>query len=207
VTGDSRGPEGEMDVEVLRAGPADRATVENLYPLYLHDLSEFSDALEVDGCGRFSAPGDLDAWWEREALFPHLIRAGGKVAGFGLVCTRPHVSPGRDYRMNDFFVLRQWRRAGIGRRAAVALFNAFPGKWEVGWIPANRPAGAFWRSLVAEHTGGCFEQALVMESREHGLPGLHFSTVEVDADAGHCVLRGDGDERPKFAAAGDRGER
>jgi predicted acetyltransferase len=33
--------------------------------------------------------------------------------------------------MSEFFVLRKYRRQGIGRTAAVELFERFPGPWRV----------------------------------------------------------------------------
>jgi predicted acetyltransferase len=71
------------------------------------------------------------------------------------------MTPGRDYRMCEFFVLNRSRRRGVGRRAAHAVFAMFPGVWEVSELPRNTGAVAFWRRVVGEHTGGGFSDALV----------------------------------------------
>lgn len=163
-------------VEVIEARHAEKAPIENLYPLYLHDLSEFSDA-DVDDQGRFMEPGALDSWWERDVLFPFLIRADANIAGFAFVCGAPYVSKGRAYRLNDFFILRKYRRRGLGRAAATAVFDRFQGNWEVGWAPNNLPAAAFWRRTVEHYTAGSFHEGLVMESPGAGLPGLYFSNA------------------------------
>ena len=163
-----------MDVEVIPAASRDQAIIGNLFELYLHDLSEFSSAIEISEEGRFLLKGALDVWWEREALLPFLIRVDGSLAGFALVCKPPHVSPGREYRLNEFFLLKCYRRKGAGQQAACTLFRQFPGAWEMGWLPQNTPAATFWQKTVAAYTGGNYSQALVMESQEQGLPGLHF---------------------------------
>ena len=48
----------------------------------------------------------------------------------------------------EFFVVRGARRRGVGQRAARALFELFPGTWEVRVLRANERALAFWRSAV-----------------------------------------------------------
>lgn len=165
-----------MTIEVSVAGLPDKTAVENLFSLYLHDLSEFSE-LDVDEHGRFLREGALNVWWEREVLFPFLIHADAKIAGFAFVCAAPHVSHGRDYRLNDFFVLRGYRRRGVGLAAARAVFDRFSGRWEVGWLPANKPAATFWQRTVAKYAPGRFEDACVAESPDESLPGLHFSNL------------------------------
>lgn len=165
-----------MTIEVSGAGLSEKPMIENLFSLYLHDLSEFS-AQEVDEHGRFLREGALDVWWEREVLFPFLIRVDAKIAGFALVCAAPHVTRGRDYRLNDFFVLRGYRRRGVGLAAARVVFDRFPGRWEVGWLPANMPAAAFWQRTIAHYAPGRFKDARVAESPDESLPGLHFSNL------------------------------
>lgn len=163
-----------MKIEITAAAVAEKVAVEHLFSLYLHDLSEFTEQ-EVDDHGEFIQAGALNAWWEKAVLFPFLIRVDEKIAGFALVCAAPHVSHGRDYRLNDFFVLRKYRRQGVGLAAAIALFDRFPGQWEVGWPPTNQAAAAFWRRTIEQYAPGRAQEAQVMESPEAGLPGLHFS--------------------------------
>jgi predicted acetyltransferase len=71
------------------------------------------------------------------------------------------MTPGRDYRMCEFFVLNQRRRRGVGRRAAHAIFAMFPGVWEVTELPLNTAAVSFWRRVIGEYTGDHFTDALV----------------------------------------------
>ncbi|MFN3650573.1 MAG: GNAT family N-acetyltransferase [Armatimonadota bacterium] len=165
-----------MHVEVLAAGVAEKPPIERLYHLYLHDLSEFVE-LEVDDSGLFPGSGSLDVWWQSDALFPFLIRVDRRIAGFAFVCSVPYVSRGRTYRLNDFFILRGYRQQGVGRTAAGGVFERLRGDWEVGWAPANLPAAAFWRRVVAQYAFGTQQDGLVMQSSEEGLPGLYFNNA------------------------------
>jgi predicted acetyltransferase len=149
----------EMTITVERAVAAERDALANLLQLYLYDFSEFDDEeADVDATGRFQTAIDLDPYFARPDWHPFLFRAGGRLAGFALVhrLNRPGGEP--SWGMAEFFVLRRYRRRGLGRRAARDLFDRFPGRWEVGELRANAGAVAFWRRVIDEYTGGRFSE-------------------------------------------------
>jgi predicted acetyltransferase len=128
------------EVEIVAASLADKSVIRNLLELYLHDFSEFTDT-DVDEHGVFGY-GRLDHYWKESDRHPFLIRADGRLAGFALVRS------GRPHDMAEFFVMRKYRRSGVGLLAARALFAAFPGDWQVREIAANPGATAFWRRAI-----------------------------------------------------------
>ena len=134
---------------VLDAITRESATVLNqLFELYAYDFSE-QVPLELDASGRFGiTPGEV--WWTRDDHFPHLIRRGGKLTGFALARRGSRLTGDPDVMdVAEFFVLRGARGKGVGRRAAHALFDAFPGAWEVRVRRSNVAALRFW-SRAAE---------------------------------------------------------
>ena len=82
------------------------------------------------------------------------MRADGKLAGFALV----RRVGGGPWKIAEFFVLRRLRRAGVGSQAARAVFEKYPGAWQVHEVAANTPAQAFWRRVIASATGAQFEE-------------------------------------------------
>ena len=60
--------------------------------------------------------------------------------------------------MAEFFVMRKYRRLGVGRRTAEEIFSRFPGSWTVRQQHTNSAATAFWRSIIpfpySEHRTG-----------------------------------------------------
>ena len=139
---------------------ADRAVIERLYPLYLHDLSAFTDYYELDAAGRW-VPDHLPTWLGSDRCSPFLLAADGRVAGLALVAHAgfPFVPPGPDHTMGEFFVVARQRRQGVGQRAAALAFDAFPGRWRVEQLRRNTGATAFWRRVIADHTGGRYDEA------------------------------------------------
>ena len=147
-----------MTIEIS-AAPDGLAVVRNLFALYAHDMSEFV-GIDVDEDGRFVIPASLASYFEgpdAAQRFPFLIRADGRLAGFALV--RQIAAEPATYDMGEFFVLRKYRRSGLGRHVACWLFDRFSGAWEVRELPSNTAAQAFWRRIVADYTGNAFTEA------------------------------------------------
>jgi predicted acetyltransferase len=129
-----------VDVQVLPAGPGDKPVVRRLLELYRYDFSEF-DGSDLDEHGEYGYLY-LDVYWTEPDRRPFLLRVDGKWAGFALVRTGPPLD------MAEFFVLRKYRRSGVGRRTAMALFGMFPGTWTVRQQLSNPSATVFWRSVI-----------------------------------------------------------
>jgi predicted acetyltransferase len=157
-----------MQVSVDLAPRSDREIVANLLDLYLY---EFADMIERDigDDGRYAYAG-LDAYWSEPGRYPFLIRVDGKLAGFALVAEQrilDGTSPG--HLMVEFFVLRPCRRRGIGRMAAMQLFDAFLGLWWVGQLAGNAPAQAFWRAVIGQYTCGSYREERWQDDGERGI--------------------------------------
>jgi predicted acetyltransferase len=147
-----------MRLTVDPATPDERDTVANLLQFYLYDFSEFDpEEPDVDAGGRFGYP-DLDDYWREPGRHPFLFRVDGRLAGLALV--RRLDRPGREpcWGLVEFFILRHYRRLGLGRQAAISLFDRFPGRWEVGEIHENTGAITFWRRVIAEYTAGRYSE-------------------------------------------------
>ncbi len=133
---------------------ADAPILRNLFELYAHDFSEHVP-LELKASGRFEVdPGGR--WWTDDAHFPYFIRCnGGRLAGFALVRRGSRITGASDVMdVAEFFVVRGERRKGIGVVTAHALFDAFPGPWEIRVRHANTPAMSFWSRAVGARVEG-----------------------------------------------------
>ena len=85
------------------------------------------------------------------------MRVDGQLGGFALVDNEV-VIEGNERSLTEFFVLRKYRRRGVGHTVPKRIFDELPGKWEVRVIAANAPAQGFWRSVVSDYTGGRFDE-------------------------------------------------
>jgi predicted acetyltransferase len=150
---------------VLRAAAQERPLLARMLELYQHDLSDIWDQ-DLDAHGEFGY--DLDRFWRDPACAPYVFRAGGQPAGFALVDARVRL-PGGDLWMDQFFVMRKYRGRGVGRDAALAVFRAHPGRWQVGQMPANVAAQRFWRRTIGLFTGGDYTEVTVTSGGWQGV--------------------------------------
>jgi predicted acetyltransferase len=163
---------GAQNVEVAAARLHEKAVLRNLVELYQYDFSEL-DGSDVDQHGLFGYRY-LDHYWTEPGRYPFLIRVDGRLAGFALVRRGSYLkhpgAPPEEVAMTiaEFFVMRKYRRRGVGARVARELFERFPGRWEVGEIEQNAVAQSFWRKVIGELTGGRFEEVFRDDSEFRG---------------------------------------
>jgi predicted acetyltransferase len=139
-------------IEVLPATTEQEPVIANLLELYAHDFSEFSD-LKIGVDGRFGYER-LPLYWRESNRFPFLVRANGDLAGFVLVQQGSQVSGEAEFwDVAEFFVLRGYRRHGVGLRVAHDVWRMFTGRWEVRVTEKNSAAVTFWQRAVSEFTG------------------------------------------------------
>ncbi|MFL5802895.1 MAG: GNAT family N-acetyltransferase [Roseiflexaceae bacterium] len=156
-----------MQIALLPAAATDQSALANLIQFYEYDLSEL-DGADVDEHGRFSH-ARIDSCRAEVDCHPFLIQADSLLTGFALIKRRSLLhTPAEGHTVTDFFVLRRFRRQGLGRAAAMALFDRFPGPWEVASCARNVPAHVFWRSVIDRYTAGRYAETWFQTPVWHG---------------------------------------
>ena len=108
------------------AAPADRLPLARMLELYQYELSDIWDQ-DLDAHGEYGY--ELDRFWRDPDCHAFVATVAGCYAGLALVdgsCRVGSAVPGSHW-MNQFFVLRKYRRLGLGRQMARAVFEALPG--------------------------------------------------------------------------------
>lgn len=133
-----------------------KMSLSRLMELYSYDFSEFLP-LDVNEEGYFGYP-QLDEYWTDPNRHPFFVKVDDKLAGFVLVRSFPTSETGHTHSIAEFFVMKRYRRHGIGKSVAHQIFHMFTGKWEVFQLKSNLPAQAFWRSTICEFTNNQYEE-------------------------------------------------
>jgi predicted acetyltransferase len=156
-----------MKTELIRAGTRHRTVVRQLYELYVHDFSPMTRA-DIGDDGLYTADDFLKPWPADLQIF--LVRVTDRWAGFAWIARGSYVDPNvaNHWLMDEFFIMRKYRRQGIGEQVAVRLFTELTGTWEVGEIPENVEAQLFWRKVIGRLTGGHYQEVDVNNERWHG---------------------------------------
>ncbi len=122
--------------------------VANLFQYYIYDVSEFMGwPPNENGCFVIddSVTG-LSDYWNKSDHFPYLIFADGEVAGFSLVRKFPDTVD--EFDMGQFFILRKFKRKGVGQKAFMLTVQKHQGDWLTRVLPDNISAKKFWEKVV-----------------------------------------------------------
>ena len=154
-------------MDIIEAGGNEEPILRRLMELYLYDFSEFAgNDLDKDGLFGF---GDYIESMYRPPFRNFLALVEGKIAGFAMVGDRSYLTgDGGVHDIAQFFVLRKYRRQGIGQKLALDMFGRFTGRWEVRVMAENTPAVKFWRSIINGYAQGRFEEQAVDNERQRG---------------------------------------
>jgi predicted acetyltransferase len=148
-----------MTLECRKALAQDFVPLAQMLELYQYELSDIWHQ-DLDAQGRYGY--DLTRHAEGVRFHAHLALVDGRYAGFALVAPAA-VTRTDGAWMEQFFVLKRYRGRGCGAALARHVFDSHPGPWEVGQMPANSDAQAFWRKVVCAATHGAFTEVHVTE--------------------------------------------
>jgi predicted acetyltransferase len=142
-----------MKIELIKVSETEKSVLRHLMELYAYDFSEFDDA-DVNDHGLFGYTY-FDYYWTEDTRHPFFIKVDNKLAGFVLVNEYCYlVKEDGAKSIAEFFVMRKYRRKGIGKQVAFQVFDTFPGKWEVIQHGDNNPSKTFWEIVIGEYTSG-----------------------------------------------------
>ncbi len=165
-----------MNIDIVEATREDERVLERLLQFYQYDFSEIMGGdVEDDGVFHYVSLGDV---WEDNRAHVYIMRVEGLLAGAAIVIERSHFTGDTDVAyMDEFFVMRKYRRTGVGSEMATRLFDMFPGRWEVAEVAPNSDGTAFWRAVIGRYMDGDFEERVEDSDKWQG-PVQTFDTKE-----------------------------
>jgi predicted acetyltransferase len=137
----------DTTVELIETGPEHAALIANLYQFYAYESSDWEqEDVEVDG--RFYIHEEhLARYWEDPQWSANLLLVDGFIAGFLLI--EGSELPGIDaLELADLFILKRYRRKGIGRAIATQVLSSGEANWLVRFYDQDEVSQAFWRTVL-----------------------------------------------------------
>ena len=156
-------------VELIPVRLESKSELENLMSYYLHDLSEFADDLKISEDGKFKYDG-MELYLSEKDLKPFFINFNGENIGFILLNTGRYVPKGIDYIINEFFILKGYRRKGLGASSIKKLMDVFKGTYFVKELLDNKLAVSFWKRFYKRQ-------------------GIQFDENSVLSDGFECIIQ------------------
>jgi predicted acetyltransferase len=137
----------DTTVELIETGPEHATLIANLYQFYAYESSDWEqEDVEVDG--RFYIHEEhLARYWEDPQWSANLLLVDGFIAGFLLI--EGSELPGIDaLELADLFILKRYRRKGIGRAIATQVLSSGEANWLVRFYDQDEVSQAFWRTVL-----------------------------------------------------------
>jgi predicted acetyltransferase len=141
-----------QSVELVPVPEDHKLVLSHLLELYQYDFSDF-EGTDVNSLGLYGY-SYLDYYWTEGDRYAYFIKVNGVLAGFAMICGFCCISkePGTLF-LSEFFVLKKYRKQGIGQQAALELLKRHPGKWEFTLHPENHVSHHFWHSVLKTACG------------------------------------------------------
>lgn len=136
-----------MPLRLVEASDENAGVLAQLQQLYLHDVSEFA-GFEPDEDAKFCP--SFFALEENQQT--HLVLLRGTPAGFVCLKSKPASDEEMEYTLLHLFIVRCYRRLGIGEEVSRMLFDQFRGTWEVRVLELNEVGSVFMRQVLRRYT-------------------------------------------------------
>ncbi len=140
-------PMPETTVELIQTGPEEAELIRNLYQYYAYESSDWEQE-DVEADGRFYIHDEhLNRYWQDPQWSANLLLVDGCIAGFLLI--EGSELPGIDaLELADLFILKRYRRKGIGRAIATQVLCSGEADWLVRFFDQDEVSQAFWRTVL-----------------------------------------------------------
>lgn len=160
-----------VEIRISLASFQEKTILRNLIQYYLYEFSEL-DGVVMNESGLFDYHY-LDHYWTEPDRYPFLVRVDDKLAGFALLRRGTYFPRQEDQTetpmiIAEFFVMKNYRRNGVGTQVAFQLFDRFPGRWEIAQEPNNIEGQDFWRRVIGDYCGGDYLEFVLDDSNWEG---------------------------------------
>ncbi|NNA89185.1 GNAT family N-acetyltransferase [Pseudomonas gessardii] len=137
----------DSTVELIQTGPEQAELIRNLYQFYAYESSDWEqEDVELDG--RFYIHEEhLARYWQDPQWSANLLLVDGYIAGF-LLIERSELAGVNALELADLFILKRYRRKGIGRALATQVLSSGEADWLVRFYDQDEVSQAFWRSVL-----------------------------------------------------------
>ncbi len=128
-------------------GDTDKQTIINLYQFYQYDFSEI-DLDDVGTYGLYEKYKYIDSYFTDRARALYFILVDNNLAGFFMMNKYPYLLPEEVNSIAEFFVMRKYRKSGVGLYAAKYIFDNYPGRIIFEVRKKNLKAISFWNKVI-----------------------------------------------------------
>jgi len=138
-----------MTIELIKTDKTQQQIIRQLCELYTYEMTDLAD-FDINDDGYFGYEG-LSSFWKDENKYAYLIYVNKKLAGFVLIQKGSPIDKADTevWDVVEFFIMRKYRRKGIGEYVAQNLWASIRGPWQIRVWDNNKTAHIFWEKTIA----------------------------------------------------------
>jgi predicted acetyltransferase len=125
----------------------------NMFEFYDYEFSQYLN-FEVNKEGLFRrAP--VSEYLSNDEYHSFFIKSAERLFGFVILKITNNKS---SFEIEQFFILKKYNGKGIGKQAAIKIFDQYKGNWKVTQVERNYPAQAFWRKVIQSYSNNSYRE-------------------------------------------------
>lgn len=129
--------------------------LDNLLQLYLYEFTDYTDD-DLNSLGRYDYEY-FESYFIDKDRYAYFIYMGTQLVGFCMVNQHSLLQNSYIHSIAEFFILRKYRKYGIGRAAANEVLAKHGPSWEIPQLTQNKIAMKFWEKVILEISNGNYQ--------------------------------------------------
>jgi len=145
-----------MNVDIEGVQLNEEHILRNMFEFYDYEFSQYLN-FELNKEGLFrKAP--VTEYLSNDEFNSFFIKSDGTLLGFVIVKMTNSNPSKPSFEIEQFFILKKYNGKGIGKQAAIKIFDRYKGNWKVTQVERNYPAQAFWRNVIKHYTNNLYTE-------------------------------------------------
>ena len=163
-------------IKITPASIEQQSVIAQLYELYTYEMTDLADFdINVSGYYGYS---DLPLYWNTPNRYPYLIWVSNKLAGFVLIQRGSPIDDNPNiWDVAEFFIMRKFRKKGIGQFVAQSLWTTHKGSWQVRVWENNTTAYQFWNNAIKRFVEKIIVPVRMTDQEHDGLLVYKFKSI------------------------------
>ena len=140
-------------IQITPASIEQQSVIAQLYELYTYEMTDLAN-FDINNNGYYGY-SDLPLYWTTPNRYPYLIWVNNKLAGFIMIQQGSPIDDDNPdiWDIAEFFIMRKFRKKGIGQFVAQSIWASHPGSWQVRVWENNTTAHQFWNNAIGKFMG------------------------------------------------------
>lgn len=141
-----------MNIELIKVTKEEFNKLDNIFQLYLHDLSAYYPVDFNHETCRYEY--NLKKYIEEENNIAFFIKEDNLIKGFLLL----DILENNTYEISETFILNNYKKRKLGSQSVTKIFDMYKGNWIIKAVPNSPVAESFWNNIITKYTNNKYEK-------------------------------------------------